>query len=436
MPWLTPENIPEGDDCRPLFIPASTEWLALISGALTELTLSYNWEKFGALTVAETVAKMQEIIDGYYDTPCAACVLPGGGRVIRIGAHGALEELGSDGTWGAPEGDYYIPPPDARTGGTETNQKCLAAKNATNVLDQLYESLSESWAANLSEAEAATAFIEAIVGIVGFEFAPITYGILAFFNVVFGILYAALEYLGADLWDEAFSNQMICFLLDCASNDAGVVTFDWDCFIAQLNSLTDSFGLSEIQIRLYLQVAYILYFIGGVDGLNLAAGTTAITNDDCGACGGWCYDVDLTLDAWGFEIVDQAGWSVPFGVYTSGVGYDTVLSHNSGAGFYAQILQLHLDLPVGEYTKITIYFAQEKGTPVGTNYIAVDADEYDFAVVDGIGTQSWESDAVNPSLLDIDLNSGFGSASPGGCATLTRITFYGVGDNPFGTNNC
>jgi len=72
MPWLTPDSIPEADDCRPLSIPADSAWLALVSGALTELTLPYNWEKFGTLTVAETVAKMQEIIDNYYNAACGA----------------------------------------------------------------------------------------------------------------------------------------------------------------------------------------------------------------------------------------------------------------------------------------------------------------------------------------------------------------------------
>lgn len=70
MPWLTPDAIPEGDDCRPLLIPAGSEWLALVSGALTELTMRYNWEKFGTLTVDETVDRMQVMIDHYYASAC------------------------------------------------------------------------------------------------------------------------------------------------------------------------------------------------------------------------------------------------------------------------------------------------------------------------------------------------------------------------------
>lgn len=360
MPWLTPDSIPEDDTCRPLSIPSDSIWLALVSGALTELTQKYNWQQFGSLTVDETVAKMQEIVDSYYAGGCG-CALPDGGHIIRIGAGGHLEELGDNGEWGDPTGDYIIPPPAARTDGTAPDQNCLAAKNAVNVLEQLYENLSESWGENLSEAEAGTEFIIALVAIVGFEFAPITFGIVAFFQVVFAALYTALEYLSADLWDESFSEQMTCFLLNCASNVDGVVTFDYDCLMLQLNSLTDNFGLTELQLRLYLQVTYILYFIGGIDGLNLAGRTTAITDDTC-SCG-WCYQWDLTHEDI-LAIITQSGWSAPFGNWAFGGGYEQTLAHNGS--LYAYGLDVQLTLPEGEYDTVRIDFDWTSGSsPIG-----------------------------------------------------------------------
>jgi len=283
MPWLTPDSIPEDDTCRPLSIPADSAWLALVSGALTELVQPYNWQQFGALTVQETIDRMQLILESYYAGGCG-CVLPGGSRPLRITSDGHLEELGDSGEWGTPTGDYIIPPPEPREGGTPTDQICLASKNAMNVLHQLYESLSDSWNSELDDAEAMTAFTLTAIGLVGFEFAPITAAIVIFFGVVFGVLYHALEYLGADLWDSDVDSQITCFLVDCATNTDGVVTFDYECFMADLNSLTDSFGLTEVQLRLYLQITYILYFIGGIDGLNLAGRTTEITDDECDIC--------------------------------------------------------------------------------------------------------------------------------------------------------
>jgi len=284
MPWLTPDSIPESDTCRSLFIPADSTWLALVSGALTELTKAYNWQQFGSLTVDETVAKMESIIASYYSEPCATCFTPGGYRVARISPDGHLQLLDENGDWVDGTGDYYIPPPEARTDGTMQDQNCLAAKNAVNVLQLLYENLTDSWNENLQAAEAATAFILSATALVGFEFAPITWSIVAFLTPVFTALYSALAFLGADLWDDDVTHQIECFLLDCASNDAGVVTFDWDCFNGHLNSLANDFSLTEEQLRLYLQIAFILYFIGGADGLNLAGRTTAITDDDCSFC--------------------------------------------------------------------------------------------------------------------------------------------------------
>jgi len=316
MPWLTPDSIPEGDDCRPLSIPADSAWLALVSGALTELTLPYNWQKFGTLTVAETVAKMQEIIDNYYNTPCAACTIPGGYPVVRYSTTGHLQQLDGSGEWVDATGDYHIPPPDARTEGTPPDQNCLAAKNATNVLSQLYESLSESFSSELSTDEALVAFVAAAVAAVGFEFAPITFAIAGIAFAVFEVLFHALEYVTADLWTEDFSNEFTCLLLGCVINTDGVVTFDWDCFNNALLAQVNSMGLSEIQMRLYVQIGYILYFIGGADGLNLAARTTNITNDDCSFCPeAWCIASDYTTTE------DLVGMTNEGGVWGIGDGY-------------------------------------------------------------------------------------------------------------------
>jgi len=319
VPYLTPDSIPEDDDCRPLSIPADSVWLALFGGALTELTKPYNWQQFGALTVEQTVAKMEEIINNWYSVPCAACTTPGGYRVIRINNSGRLEQLNESGEWEPATDEYYIPPPEPREGGTTNDKKCLAAANAVNVLEQLYESLSDSFNNELDEAEAMTAFILALIALVGFEFAPISWAIVAFFTAVFGALYSALEFIGADLWDEDVSTQIRCFLVDCANNDGGVITFDWDCFNGKLESLTNDFSLTESQLRLYLQIGFMLYFIGGADGLNLAGRTTAITEADCEDCGlEHCLIVDLTLtDGSEYGIYLSPGG----GSWSSGEGY-------------------------------------------------------------------------------------------------------------------
>lgn len=429
MPWLTPDSIPEDDDCRPLSIPADSVWLALVSGALTELTQKYNWQKFGTLTVDETVAKMQEIVDAYYAGGCG-CTLPDGGRIIRIGEHGHIEELGDGGSWGDPTGDYVIPPPAAREGGTELDQKCLAAKNAVNVLEQLYETLSEAWASHLSEAEAGTEFIIAAVAIIGFEFAPITFGIIAFFEVVFAALYTALEYLGADLWDENFTDQMVCFLLDCAVNTDGVVTFDWDCFMADLNSLTDSFGLTELQLRLYLQVSYILYFIGGIDGLNLAGRTTEISDDVCGACG-WHACIDLTAGMEVFSFIGTSG-----GEWDGGIKPTVVYVGGDPARPRKQAYFEIATLDSCTITRLRQTYTRTCGVNPGSfAYNSFAHNDYASILAvttscDG-GPYQWDGGAV---VTDLQSNIASGGSDAGssdlGDALLTLVEIWGTDDPP------
>lgn len=343
MPYLTPQELPETDICRSLSIPDNTEWLAFFGGVLTELTKTYNWEFSGGLTVDETVDKMQDIVDAYYESLCGTCTTPGGYRIIRVNSQGHVEELNELGEWQDATGEYHIPLPEPREGGTEQDQICLAAKNSVNVLEQLYENLTDSWNSHLDEAEAQTAFILGLIALVGFEFAPITWGIVAFMTAVFSALYTTLEFIGADLWDSAVSEQIECFLIECATNTDGVVTFDYECFTDKLNSLTDTFSLTEDQLRLYLQISFMLYFIGGMDGLNLAGATTAITDADCSFCDpAWCIRIDFRESMAGFAACfREAGCSftpVEWARWVDGEGWLQTLGSVCPPG-YDQITQ-------------------------------------------------------------------------------------------------
>lgn len=380
MPYLTPQELPEGDNCRPLSIPADSEWLALFGGALTELTKRWNWEYSGGLTIDETIDKMSEIIDNWYEVPCAACVTPGGYRVTRINNQGHLQQLDENGEWVDPTDDYYIPPPEARMDGTEADQICLAAKNAVNVLQQLYENLSDSYNAELEQDEAITAFILGAIAIVGFEFAPITWSIVAFMTPVFAALYAALGYIFADVWDSTVSDQITCFLLNCATNDAGVVTFDYECFVGQLNTLANTLSLTEDQLRLYLQITYILYFIGGIDGLNLAGRTTEITDDDCTIC-------DCVGTSVNFAISNQ-GFSASIGTYATDI---------FGTGWYAATsgganqIQMSGEVPVVCGSGLNINLILTAGAPLTPTMI--------ITVITGTQTKNATFTPVNGSNI-------------------------------------
>jgi len=426
VPYLTPDDLPEERDCRALLIPASSDWLAIVSGALTELTKTWNWQQGGAVTVDEAVSAMLDMISGYYIDPCATCETPGGYRVIRIGPGGHVEELDEDGDWIDATDDYHIPAPDAREGGTEEDQICLAAKNAVNGLQVLYESLSDSWNGDLDEAEAITALIETFALTFGFAIAPITYGIAAFFLPIFVTMYALVEFVIADLWDEDVSKALTCFLVACASNDSGVVTFDYDCFTAKLRENVNLFDLTEDQLRLYLQISYLLYFIGGADGLNFAGGSTAITEDDCSFCEDrWCYTWDFTATdgGWVSNPRDGSGWGA---VYTGGTGW------HSG-DFICMAKQLPASCNIDQIVVTCVdngaVFAMrwETSFPDATGSDVVAA--FNTTCNAGApGGTDWNPPSGD--YITLQINNGPKSE------VITSITMSGEGDNPFGTDNC
>jgi len=54
--------------CRRLKIPAQTDWLALVNGALTTLIQEWNWQEFGTATVDETVQAFYQMMTDYTDS--------------------------------------------------------------------------------------------------------------------------------------------------------------------------------------------------------------------------------------------------------------------------------------------------------------------------------------------------------------------------------
>jgi hypothetical protein len=73
VPYLTPDTAPGTSRCRVLLIPDDKTWLALVMGALSELTHEYNWEEFGTASIADTVDKFHEMLQAFED--CETCAM-------------------------------------------------------------------------------------------------------------------------------------------------------------------------------------------------------------------------------------------------------------------------------------------------------------------------------------------------------------------------
>lgn len=68
MPYLTPDNSPVEYTCRAIKFPKGLDWLAILEGAIEQLTFDYNWEKHGSVTVETAVQEFVKSFDDFcYD---------------------------------------------------------------------------------------------------------------------------------------------------------------------------------------------------------------------------------------------------------------------------------------------------------------------------------------------------------------------------------
>lgn len=282
MPWLTPSNIPDDVICRPLFIPNSAEWQAIVSGTILELTRSWNWEQFGELTPEECATRMQELQQQYYDDVCGGGDCP---PVFRIGSSGNTEQLIDD-VWTAPAGDYALPPTPPRGESTAHERRCLAAANAANVLALLYEQATDDFQAALDENTAAVNFAALLGGLLLFPgYGLIAIGLIGLAKLVWTVAYEVLQFVGSDFWTSEFTEQLRCMLFDSSVDvGGGVVHFDYDLFMRKLAAGTE-ITPDLYSLRLFGQITYLMQFIGS-QGLDAAGATTAIDDAvcDCTVC--------------------------------------------------------------------------------------------------------------------------------------------------------
>jgi len=446
MPYLTPDSLPEGSLCRPLLIPDDTVWLAIVSGALTELVKPYNWQLFGTLTVDECVEAMQLMIDAYYDGLCNDCELPTGTPPFRIGPDGNIEQL-IDGEWVTPAGDYTLPPTPEREESTCDERRCAAAANAANVLKILYEDLADSFAEALSTVDAAVKLGVAIGGGIGLLFGLISTSLLSAAGAAFAGVYAGVEFITADVWTTEFDDLVKCMLYDCSSCDGDVVTFDYACFFQNLWDATNLFDVTFSEQRLFYQISVILTFLG-VEALDAAGATTAIETSDCEDCvDHWCFRMEFTEDDYGFASAcynfpsatcsvtwDSGGWHSNLGSTANGITRFAIIELNFDE---AEIIEIGMEMHVeGETSDDVMGCAIRINSIFNSASASVEvpsANNVDFGCV---------AEFDPPELVDYVAITGYSSPDSGthngtGNAYITTLVFKGRGPIPTGwENNC
>lgn len=430
MPYLTPEEIPGDDDCRPLSIPASTEWLAIVSGALTELTKSWNWQQQGAVTVQEAVERMQAMVADYYNAGCDDCELPEGGAIIRLNDDFTVEEL-IDGEWQTPSEAYTIPPPPERDDPTSAERKCLAAKNAVNLLEQTYEEITDSATTGLTAIEAIAAVSVFLISAVVAPLGLVVAGLAAIGFGIWKMGYDIVEFVTSDFWDAQFTENFTCALLRCATDTAGVITFDFEAVNAELINQIEWLDPTISSYTLAGQVRWMLAQIGS-DGLNAMGGTTEITDSDCDSCLSFCVLQDWDVEDYDWEIVSDAGFGA---LATYAPPFTERIGHRIAEGDYGTFIVFQRFLNISsDFDRIEIDYDLTPGTFTAGSYTGIQLIADGVTVVDevlsGIGTLIWTP--VTPFTGFLRFNCLLSYVNTGGSSdghgSVLAIRFYGQGD--------
>lgn len=428
-------------------MPSSLPWLGIFNSLLGYLTEEWRYiqENETDLTPAETVEKMQEIIAQFYvNSECDVCLQPSGVPFVRLDQLGQWEELGAEG-WGDPTGDYTVYPPPPREGGTPDDQKCLAAKNAANILKEMYEQFTDWVQGGLSNAEIIAAFIVWVAANIASWLAAILVPWILLAGAVFAVIVSIVAYVTSDVWSDEFTDRLACIFLNCATNTDGVVTFDYDCIMNDLASQTGLEPPNFYDLRLFGQIAYIMQIIG-IDGLNAAGGTTAITDDDCSFCDDvWCRlsEFDEGLDVWSFFPAGSCSGGTTQPTYLESVPcYVAPATYN--------YLQIEVDFEPRVITFVEALFDYGRGDfsnypPNGVQNVKLRLWSEGVMVAEstfGTGSNSagvylqYDGEVTADRVTLTGLMCDRATGSNNGYLRLYHMMVAGLGDNPLGETNC
>jgi len=356
MPYLTPDEIPEGTRCRPLFIPDSPTWLAIVSGAITELSKVYNWEQAGSVTPEDAAYRMLLMFEQYIAETCDSemdvrqnstepCTLEKtfDGEtwepfadltlcppLIRIGDNGIIQTSNDGGTtW--QDATVITPPPPPPTGGYGTH--CLSARNAVEVYRVCWLEIYDQWSGGADILVGIAAVISIIATAI---FIPIAVPLVwAFFQALWDVL----SFLTGGEWTDEVTETLTCiFYCNSELNPDGSLQISSSTAIA--DEITAQGSANTIW-----GVIFYLWNIVGVTGTEQAASTRSIQAYDCVDCGcpQECGEADFTLNRGDYAQHDFTADSTCLvsQVFTNGQWIDGTGWTTSDAGGSTRKLAIH-----------------------------------------------------------------------------------------------
>jgi hypothetical protein len=267
----------------------------------------------------------------------------------------------------------------------------------------------------------------------GIILALFTFGVFGvFISIALAIANAMLD-AGTTALESALTEpvyeQFACILF-CHMNSSGQITADG--LAAAEADITDQIGgLAAIILNSMLALAG----EGGVSNLS-ALGTST---GDCSGCAcAWCYTFDFEASDG-----DWIGADAGLGTYELGVGWKSTFAVLGDGNGY-RIIQLQRAF-AGEITSIHVaaQVVDPGSHPYPSNWVYCTTNI--GAVITSGGTPAagtyvlnFTGDQTVTGITYLQVSAGFinGASDPGGEVVLKTVTIRGIGDNPFGADNC
>lgn len=422
-------------------MPDDLELVSAVTGALLPLVYEENWEQLGTMTPAQAAAIMSAAFDAFVAGECgdAGCSQPGGMRVYRISPTTRRFDYLENGAWLE---DEAIPPTPTREEPTEDERLCAAASNAVYVLKLTWQQAMSDFDANMAAQDAIVDTFSVLAAMIGGVFYPPIIAIAGLTEAGWEIVYEAYAALTMDVWDDTFTNLMVCLFLDNAVDAGGVVTFNVEQILRDLwgQALTGGAYLTMAG-----QIQWILGTIGsGID----AAGALDIVPGDCN-CGEWCYNFEFATgpEDWSTPVIGT--FITPAGAWGADGWTGTIAVDNVNARGINVVIQraveascnhieIWYDRTNGQYQSVIpeVQMFKDIGLPSQStlhSHNSPGAQGVDQVVVwDGVDTEL----QTITLRMSASFRTGGANPSPLGTLFLKKVVMSGVGPNPFGQNNC
>jgi len=410
----------EGYQCVKLSIPDSTDYRIALISALNLLTYWFNWERDSEHRGKEVADIWREVLYNLsWENACCPPV-PNRQRITPDGHYQVSYDNGE--TWeDAPDLDpreTSIQFPEQEYG-PGTNEKCAAAENVMQgIKSQLEQSVDE-----LNLGVSLVALIASILAVVavfmsGGTLAPL---VTALGGALFGAGSVAIEAaFTSEVWDD-----FRCIVYTHIPDDGVFTQAAIDAIWAQIGD--DFIGIVVTILRSYVEM------FGAVGMTNLGR-TGSADGTDCADCDGeWCWTIDFTEN-------DQE-WSpylaAYYAEYYSGQGWGADTSTADDHVCYIQSPAM----PDMQLTRVEVHCTSAPQAFTWLQGFDGVSGVIDEKVNDPDAVTIYEPEAPlefwEVNNLRVLIQSGEGTPPyPDLTAKIFKIVLYGIGSNPFGTDNC